>query len=243
MNSQARNALRRLEQQRAAGSFGDAAALCPVPPDAKVGDRFIIRLPDNIRLADERSRVRPAILWGIYRDGDGNIVAADFFDTSTRQNGKQDYSGRFPLSFIKDLSGKTLESYVKTCTLYTFSNRSHVQGGFIKNTSSLPGRGLIPYLPDLIVRRVSGLCMNNALMCFQEPGLGLSGTVREGVYFPMLKPCNLRGDMLARDEGKAFVDWRAVSERNRFPNGRPGADHGNCNSVTQPLPEPALSRL
>lgn len=308
MNSQARNALRRLEQQRAAGSFGNAAALCPVSPDARIGDRFIIRLPDNIRLADERSRVRPAILWGIYRNGDGNIVAADFLNTSTRQNGTQRYAGIFPLSFIEGVSGSYRDSYIKLNTLHTLSNRGKSQGGFILDPANLRGRVLIPYLPDLIVRRAFGLCMNNALTCFQEPGLDLSGTVREGIYFPMLKPCNLRGDLpqpdvpdesqpfrhrdiilpgrltqndvnrivqwsdwwgqtgRRRDEGwpgpgtfrtsgwpewgdfekkwsGSFKDWQKIPEKDRFPNGRSGADHGNCNSVTQPLPDPAPSRL
>lgn len=179
-------------------SFSSVAGTAPIPPYAKPGERYTIYLPDHIKNLDESSRVRPAILWGVYRNEEGDVVAADFLKLSSKKNGTEGYKGNFYLSYNNTKQGKAL-SYVVTSSLYTLSNRLSKQGGNIfKRTDSESGMSYL-HLPDLVLRRVFNLCMNSRLSILLEPDLDLSGTVREGIYFPTLKRCNLRSDMLQPD--------------------------------------------
>lgn len=163
--------------------------------DARIGDFYIIRIPDSSSVRNERSLKRPAILWGIYRDIAGRIVAADFMPMST-QDPKDMQLGTFLLPGSERLSSscsdEKVKSYVKANNLHTLADSYSVQNGGILRRRTDQGNKARRCLPDLIAIRAFNLLLGKELTRFIDPALDLSGTVREGVYFSGIAPCHVR---------------------------------------------------
>ncbi len=156
--------------------------------DARIGDIYITRTPVEGIAAEHL--YRPALLWGLYRNLQGDIVAADFLYLST-----QSKCEKYPFSNLKLFPTKDKCSYVKTSATLTLPTTT----GFGLTSIGRQIERRPDLLLDLLVRRAFSITYYPALQSLRYPTLDLSGTVREGVWFPFLTPAHIRSGLSVPD--------------------------------------------
>lgn len=176
--------------------FRRAQSAEPIIAATKIGDLYIVKTPHKNR---KEHPFRPALLWAVYKDRDGRITAADFLPCSTR--GKH---LKYLLASLHYIGNDGRPSNISTSTLFTLSNTSITKGGSIGSITKGGSIGrridrLQNLLPDLLLRRSFTLHTNKSTQFVKEPGLDLSGTVREGVWIERMHPQNIRNGTDAPD--------------------------------------------
>ncbi len=193
---------------------------CGVPENVQIGDWVKIRLPGS-----RSPNFQPVLIFGIYRDEGGQVVALDIFPSSDAN--RELFAGEFMVTSgeVAEKAGmRRVPSKIGTHNIYTVGNVQEREGGRILPPSNPMPRMEEDLFPDLIMRRAQSLLFRADSKWFLDTDLDPMWK-REGLYFHEVTRRNIKSgrpspDTASFDDGP--VCHIPQAEGQHFQRGRVG---------------------